>query len=483
MGPLVLRKTSPSMQEDEFERLRAKHEHLLSLCKIRPKRNGSVPSEKLRKKLRAARDEREFCARCAANDPELDAVVKLYSLKGEFLQHAPPPPQGDELAAQAYLKSCKDWVAHRLQSIPAERMRETARKAVREFGAHFSGKLVNSKAQQASRLATARATAQPHVSSRSLLAAKIELPLDQSKLDNSGVYRLIVKILEGDRLVDGAAVPAEHIEVPAEHIEAIRAGAEEAIREAAACRIPLSVDHRLRQVLLPTEGEYIAVTPLPAAGLALLWHKRLDADPEERKKKYKLDKVSMPVGGTNKQNTTLLPANAIQEHLLFRTPQRNQQVSALWGFVYRTWQPYLGSAQEVIAAIHKLSESDVFGDSASVKATKAQASGPLWRLVVDCHRQASELAKDIAEATFSEAGTEVEIDERLLGRYRTGEITALDRAILHQSFGADYRHAMASTIVRALRTKARRPDGTDPLMGESDRKRVIRAIETLLERV
>jgi hypothetical protein len=474
MGPLVLRKTSPSMQEDEFERLRAKHEHLLSLCKSGPK------------KLRAARDEREFCALCAANDPELDAVVKLYSLKDEFLQHAPPPPQGDELAAQAYLKSCKDWVAHRLQSIPAERMRETARKAVREFGTHFSGKLVNSNAQQASRLATARATAQPHVSSRSLLAAKIKLPLDQSKLDNRGVYRRIVKILEGDPLMDGAAVP-----VPAEHIEAIRAGAEEAIREAAACRIPLSVDHRLRQVLLPIEGEYIAVTPLPAAGLAhlwhKLWHKRLDADPEERKeerkKKYKLDKVSMPVGGTKTQNTTRLPANAIQEQLLFRTPQRNQQVSALWGFVYRTWQPYLGSAQEVIAAIHKLSESDVFGDSASVKATKAQASGPLWRLVVDCHRQASELAKDIAEATFSEAGTEVEIDERLLGRYRTGEITALDRAILHQSFGADYRHAMASTIVRALRTKARRPDGTDPLMGESDRKRVVRAIETLLERV
>jgi len=460
------------MQKDEFERLRAKHAHLLSLCKSGQKRTVPVPTEK----LRAARDERAFCALCAANVPELDAVVKLYGLQDAFAQHAPPPPQGDELAAQAYLDTCKAWAALTLQSIPAERMRQTARNAVLAFGAHFSGKLVNSNAQQAFRLATARATAQPHVSSRSLLAAKIELPLDQSKLDNSGVYQRIVKILEGDPLMEGAAVPAEHI-------EAIRAGAEEAIREAAARRIP-SVDHRLRQVLLPTEGEYIAVTPLPAAGLALLWHKRLDAYPKPAKWR-KPDKVSMPVGGAIVRNTTRLPANVIQEQLVFRTPQRNEQSRVLWRFVYRTWQPRLlrESAQAAIASIHNFSESDVFGDSASVAAAKAQASGALRLLVVDCHRQANQLAQDIAEATFIEAGTEVQIDEPLLRRNRTGEITALDLAILHQSFGADYRHAMASTIVRALRTVASRSDGTDPLMGESDRERVIRAIETILERV
>ncbi len=476
------------MRDDEFERLRAKHAGLLARCKGGPQRTVPVSAEKLRK----SEDEHAFCAVCAANRPELDAALKLYGWQDQFAQDAPPPPAGDESGAQTYLEACAAWVRAEAQRIPAERMLQTAREALLAFGAHFSGKLVNSNAQHASLLAPARVSTQPHVSSRSLRAAGIALPLDQSKLDNRGLYQRVVKVLAGDPVMQGAAIPAEHL-------EAIRQGAAEAIEEAGS-KSASRVDHRLRQVLLPTDGRYIAVSPLPAAGLAALWHEHAAAYEQPPSSKplpasaagklaepprgRKPQKVLMPVGGAIVRNTTLLPEATIQTQRVFHVPQRRESVRVAWRFVYRRWKPRVSAANAQAAAheIDRLSQSAEFGNSASLGAVTAQAGGALARLVADCHHQATQFARDIGEAPFVEDGAEIQIDEALLQRKRTSEITAIDRAILRQSFDAEYRKAMAESIALALRTRTLRADGTDVLMRQADRERVIRAIEHLLER-
>lgn len=475
------------MHRDEFERLRAKHASLLARCKGGPQRTVPVNT----KKLADAGDEHAFCATCAANLPELDAALKLYGLQDSFAQGAPPPPAGGDSSAQAYIEACAEWVRAEAQRIPAERMRQTAREVMLAFGAHFSGKLVNSNAQHAFLLAPARHNSQPHVSSRSLRAAAIALPLDQSKLDNRGLYQRVVKIHAGDPAMQEAAIPAEHL-------EAIRQGATQAIEEAAA-RSASSVDPRLRQVLLPTAEGYVAVSPLPAAGLAALWHEYAAAheqptsSPEVRAagpaseptRGRKPQKVTMPVGGAIVRNTTLLPASAIQTQRVFHVPQRRESVSAAWRFVYRRWTPRISAdyAEAAVKEIDRLSDSTSYGDSASLGAVTVQATGALARLVAECHRQATQLAQDIGEVPFSEEGDEVVIDETLLQRKRTSELTALDRAIVHQSFGADYREAMAHSITLALRARTHRRDRSDALVLQTDRERVIRAIELILERL
>ncbi len=466
------------MQTEDFERLRAKHQHLLVLCKGGVRRSVAVPLEKLRK----SDDERAFCALCAANEPRMDFVLKLYGFQEQFMQTAPPPPEGDEPSAATYLNACIEAVRAEAARTPTDQMRELARATVLRFGAHFSGKLINSNAQHAALLASARPSTQPHVTSRALERAGIRVPLDQSRLDNSGTYQRIAVILEGDSEIADSALPTEHI-------EAIRQGAAQAFEQAATAGGADAVDHRLRQILLPSNGQYIAVSPLPSAGLAALWNARGTAapspTPEATPAQRRLETVELPIGGAIVRNTTRLPASAIQTQLFFPVPQTHENIQALFRFVYRGWTPQMQSSDVDAAAaqIERLSHSPTLGDSASLLAVGIQATGALASLARNCHRQATDLAQDIEQGSFPEDSEQVPIDEPLLRRKRAGELTAIDTAILRQSFGAEYRSELARLIVRTLRARMRRTEGTDALMREIDRERVTRALEQALERL
>ena len=466
------------MQTEDLERLRAKHQHLLALCKGGARRSVAVPLEKLRK----SDDERAFCALCATHEPRMDFVLKLYGLQEQFMQTAPPPPEGDEPSAAAYLDACIEAVRAEAARTPTDQMRELARTTVLRFGAHFSGKLINSNAQHAALLASARPSSQPHVTSRALARAGIRMPLDQSRLDNSGTYQRIAMILEGDSEIADSALPTEHI-------EAIQQGAAQAFEQAATAAIADAVDHRLRQILLPSNGQYIAVSPLPSAGLAALWNTRRTAaptpTPEAMPAQRRLETVELPIGGAIVRNTTRLPASSIQTQLFFPVPQTHENIQALFRFVYRGWTPQMQSSDVDAAAaqIERFAHSPTLGDSASLLAVDVQATGALASLARSCHRQATDLAQDIEQGSFPEDQEQVPIDESLLRRKRAGELTAIDMAILRQSFGAEYRSELARLIVRTLRARSRRTEGTDALMREIHRERVTRAIEQALERL
>lgn len=506
------------MTQEDIEALKAKHHALLALCKAGAKGTVPVPPEK----LLAADDERRFCAVCAANKPAIADLLKLYGLQDWFQEHAPGPPAQGEDAAQEYLARCEAIMRTEAALVPVERLREMARDAVQSCAAHFSGKLVHPTAQGAFLMAPCRPTAQPHVSSRSLRQAGIALALDQSKLDNTGVYQRVVRLLGpaiGTAPSDGNDEAQEPgAEIARQHADALREGAIEGI-EAAARRIPGHVDRRLRQVLLPVPDGYLAVTPLPAGGMAALWHacaafesgreaERLaslddteNANPPApgRKRRGKsgftaqnkapqisarpiFSTVELPFGGAIVRNTSLFPASVIQRQMVFAVPQPSQHLRAVWRFVFRPWTPWISDVKQVNQQIAALQvEGRAFSDSTSVAAVLVQSKGALGTLARKCHAQAVNFAQDLAQTPYVEDGKEIDIDADLLRRKRKDAPSDLDLAIVNRSFDARYRAALAMCILDQMRSRLIRMNEPTQIDYQNVRDLVRSALELALE--
>ena len=505
------------MEKSEIVVLKAKHAALMTLCGAKL----TAEDEK------AISCERDFCQRCVKKEPRVDFLLKIFSLQDGFeafdFETLPEP---SEVAAQDYLDRALALLQRQAASVSPDQARALAQEAVRDFGAHFSGKLIHSSATDAALLAPLRATQQSHLFSRRLRQAGIPLPLDQSKLDNRGIYQRILKVLHDD-----PAVAASGLE-PA-IIEAIRQGADEALTQAPP--VPDLVDHRLRQVLLPDGDGYLAASPLAAGGLSVLLHDAAralekaaaEADPDQSEKTPKrgrgrphkseerdasspvsgstavtgdegendseasktvkrlFTRLGLPFGGAIPRNASIHPKSSIQESFFFAAPQRNAEWSAAWRFVFRSWQPYVTKTQakDIANQVTSIEKSAALQDSTSLTAVKVQASGALATVVRACHAQAVDFAAGLAEAIFRTTdGGEREIDEDLLREHR--EPSALDLAIVRQTFNAEYRAAMAETIINTVdRLAVNRQTGQDAFGGVIGRQRARRAIEKILEDV
>jgi hypothetical protein len=499
------------MDQETLAQMKLDYAGLLALCKGGPARTTPVPDDKLKK----AFDPHSFCLVCASNVPEIDFYLKLFSMQDWFAEHAPPaPPSGDDAAARAYLDACVDSLSSEVvrcmdagQCDPAL----IASEAVLDCGTHFSGKLIHSDANGAAMFAPAASTTQPHVSSRSLAARSIRLPLDQSKLDNKGVYQRVVKVLNQDAIVAQARVPASVI-------AAIEAGAARAIKQAGQRR-PSVVDHRLRQILLPTADGYLAVSPLAAGGWCVLADqaagaiemaqflqeqdraeppespqpkkkgpkpKDIDANdtaPQPKKPRRLFERLGFPVGGAIVRNASLHPARAVQNPLYFGVPQRQVDLRAAWSFVSAPVRLLLTKAElEKFAAQHvQIRDYNSIGQSSSLTSVGVQASGALAAIVYRQHRRMMELSAVISEADYPNGETRVPIDEALLRTKRSEPPSELDLCIVRRSFGAEYRAAMAQAITDALYRCAIDKKTKTSLLRAIDRERISRAVEKILE--
>lgn len=519
------------MDQAELAALKVAHATLLAVCDIQltPDDNKKIASET------------DFCRMCITKERRADFLLKLFSLQEDFRswmdQHpeAPPAPD-DKEAAQVYLDKKLAWIRARANAIPPEQARSLALETMREFGAHFTGKLIHSSAVGASMLATERLSNQPHISSRRLRQAGIVLPLDQSQLDNSGVYQRILWVLDNDPIVEASGLDST---VTA----AIRQGIVDAARQPAA-RSPY-VDHRLRQVLLPDGNGYIAASPLASAGLSILLHQAVEVieeaataeDPEDETKSHKprrgrprqdktaegedavaatemagsepaiigvreaapdtlkkpprrlFKRVALPFGGGIPRNATL-HGREVQESFCFPVPQYHKESIAAWRFVFQPWRPWIipSHAKAVAAQVAVIEKSSAFQDSASLASVDIQAArgGAMGRLARACHEQAVELAQNLPDATFhaTDNGEDLPIDEDLLRQRRPKgrEPSPIDLAIVNQRFGAEYREAMAEVIVESIRRLTVDPKTqADALSGMAARQRAQRAIEKVLE--
>jgi hypothetical protein len=161
-------------------------------------------------------------------------------------------------------------------------------KSVIDHAAHFIGKLTNSNATTGAILALPDPSPQPYLYSGSIG----ELCLDcwSNSSPSAASYRKMLDCSTRVRQAGREAASSHDAAIAAAFDQAVAAlgsGEDRAMNR--------SVDYRLRQIVLPKNGGYVALTPLGAAGISehIFRHNDLSG--------YK---ILLPIGGTKSGNVT-----------------------------------------------------------------------------------------------------------------------------------------------------------------------------------
>jgi hypothetical protein len=200
---------------------------------------------------------------------------------------------------------------------------------------HFSAKGVNSNAEAFGiRLSGDAALPLPYVSVRCLMARGVPFATDYTK--NTGsiatVFKQIRALTSGEAEIDPEEARA--------HLAAIAEAEAIPHREGAN-----AVNPRLRQILLPKGGGYVAVTPLPSGGLSREINRRVAAHHEritEARKDVSADTPTpeylrlgtLGVGGANPQNVGSL-VREMQTALCFTAPAEDPELRIVYSIHYR----------------------------------------------------------------------------------------------------------------------------------------------------
>lgn len=196
---------------------------------------------------------------------------------------------------------------------------------------HFSFKTVNSNTPEGGvRLADSDALpGLPYVSTRTLIG-RIEIALDYIK--NAGVTAKAVKHLRLAQTRDGEPVK---VSAMAERDKLL-----DTYREVTEGRKEIGTDAvapRLRQILVPKEGKYTALTPLVSAGFMQHLQDRLQPyrpQKDQPRRFPSLKQGFLGLGGSNPQNIGSL-VRYMQRPLLFGSPQENPDIRKAYSVYYR----------------------------------------------------------------------------------------------------------------------------------------------------
>ncbi|MFN4328771.1 MAG: hypothetical protein ACK4FF_07840 [Limnobacter sp.] len=464
---------------------------LADLCKSGPKRNIKLKVDD----LLCAADTRHACAIIVANRPEISFGLTLFGLYDSFVEAMPGEPvEGDEKSAQSYIECAERFATQLIAAIEPKDAKALASRKTREFATHFSAKLIHSSAKGSS-FAANKPTALPHLSARSLAASSINIPLDQKKNDSQGVYQRLVKIMSEDPMVVQAGIPSAIL-------NAIQEGIAEGI-EHARLNEDSSVDHRLKQILVPSGDSYIALSPMGSAGISVVvgdaaetlyqqwrtFHEAKPSTPQAQPQTekeaapvlFKPNKLKFEIGGANPRNATIhWTHQAFQRPLYFNVPMRRKAVSTAYHFVYRGhWKPSIDSnlIKGFFAQLASMESSAALHDSVSMKAVEVLATGQLAQIARSSYTQAKAFSAALEQGLIEVDGVEEEINKDLLNRLRpkANDIPALDLFLVNGNFGQEFMSALADTITSILNRAALRLNSGFP-MSTVERERTTAAI-------
>lgn len=225
--------------------------------------------------------------------------------------------------------------AEKPQEWKPEASAEVAYTASIREAVHYSAKTVNSNAFAAGiRLASADTFDAPYLTVSSIGPQKV--PVDY--LQNAG--RIATHHKKFGALRDPAQ-RARFVSVPADEEAAIAAALPLLLDRAE--HGTHFVDARLRQVLLPTadgidDNNYVALTPLNAAGLSELIGQRIEAEIEQTKARNETPKYRsrtlLGYGGSNPQNVGRW-VRAMGRTMVFDAPQEQPAVRKAYAFFYK----------------------------------------------------------------------------------------------------------------------------------------------------
>ena len=470
-----------------------------------------------------------FCVKCVTATPDIGYCRKLFSGVASVGNLPPPqlPEENTPESALAYLDAYRHALMHEIKKVTYEDAFEIGMQSAKKFGAHFSGKLIHSSMKGAAGFAVQNDTEQPYLSSRQLLRQGIAVPPDAMANDATGTYQRVIGIMREDG-------EAGQCGVPDEIIEAIRAGAEKGFADSKKSSNIDFVDSRARQILLPCGDGYLSVSPLVSGGMCQLiddavlkieedFARQLAEDIEAKSGTRKKGKVKdgdtgkqetaepqkknapkrlyirIDLGGANKQNITTYGI-AVQNALLFESPQPDMVSRQVFRFLFHPWKPVVTENDWKIAKVG-IERAINAEQPNSVQGVRFESvNRGLVALVMKCHQQASDLSFDLLDTTLKEDDDgvnengdnrdapapepdEIRIDENLLKTKRpnAGKPNDLDLAILNRNFNDVYCESMASAIIARLKYFANRNMKDTLIHYEVDISRITRAVVKILE--
>ena len=436
---------------------------LLLLCE------SGYSDEKAQKSTNA----RDFCLTVAMGDPEVKLYVNLFKLTDWFMVNGPTSPtRNNELAARTYLTTCRNVLAQHIGTLLQPAIQGMIHPALVKYGTQFTGKLVHTSAQTGAVWCGKKHTGQPHVSSRTL---DVDVPLDARANDNTGQYQAIVKMAEGDASVGPSLSKSARDLILTE----IRNGV-----TTLRAQEPSFVDHRLRQILMPSGTDYIALTPLSSGGLNVHLNQTVEQWETQEEGTKKRFRVSFPIGGSKPHNATMYGyGNNFQRPLLFSAPRRNP-LREVYRFWFRAWWPQCDYALALQISHEIQAISQATGHSSTRGSVKMQRTQGLVRWIQQCHGEVLDLMELVQLHPIQVDGTDVEVSLEGLRTTRTGNIPILDQCIIESDTGSRYKEALANTMMKYLwREWARSEDTALILSAYSDRERLESTILRELESI
>jgi len=232
----------------------------------------------------------------------------------------------------------KKLVAEKPQEWKREASPEAAYTASIREAVHYSAKTVNSNAFAAGiRLASDDTFDAPYLTVSSI--GPRQVPVDY--LQNAGRiathYKKFGALREPAQRARFIQVPADEEAIIAAALPLLLKGAEHGTH---------FVDARLRQVLLPTadgidDENYVALTPLNAAGLSELIGQRVEADIEQKKardeKPHYRNRALLGYGGSNPQNVGRW-VRSMGRAMVFNAPQEQPATRKAYAIFYKGLQ-------------------------------------------------------------------------------------------------------------------------------------------------
>lgn len=482
------------MNKEDLADLKTRHSALLKLCKGGASRNVPISEDK----FKTVEDEQGFILACLTNEPRIDFYLKLLGLQEVFSTSAPlsHADLDAEICAQEYIDKCLGTVKELASEVNLEQFQDAVRERVIDCGTHFSGKLINSDAADAFAVCAGGYNGQPHVSSRTIIAGGHSVPLDQAKLDNTGLYQRIIKVLEKDPIIHEA-------EVDGTILATVEAGAKAAFARHREKQTPF-VDHRLRQILLPSGEHYIAVSPLAAGGICVLFDHAIanieqqvatDAAEQEADGAEEGDdsqktvasrrlyaRLNFPVGGAIVRNVSIHPKGVIQRPVFFDVPVRHPDLRAAWAFVYKPLRLFIPRDQIELYRQYIEGLPDSIRESSAATATIVERAGPIREIAIGQHQQMMELAANIRETEFRDGDENRQIDEVLLFEKRANPPGPLDLAVVNGHFDQSYAITLAEAIAMRLYASVFMGREKRP-MHQTDRDRIAVAAQKILENI
>lgn len=197
---------------------------------------------------------------------------------------------------------------------------------------HFSVKTINSNIEKGGlRLSKQQALDLPYLSARTLLKENFLIPTDYQA--NAGKTASIFKVVKAAMLDDN--ISSEDVEFQQQvkqlqpHIDTIfdepyQAGTDD-------------LDIRMRQLLIPKNGEYISISPLTAAGVNYLINQEVDFINEARKEKdsefNRIQTAVFGIGGKNFQNVGSLTLE-MRRPIAVDSPQASEKIRQALAIFY-----------------------------------------------------------------------------------------------------------------------------------------------------